>query len=449
MIAQTLLVTAILAFLALTRKSGGAAIGPIIAAAMIWPEFLRVPLGLIEASAPRLIALLLLGAALARRRQRAVRGCGVDRIVLILWLWTILASLLADGEFSHHVTGMIGRGLDTILMYFVVRFYVTSTEDLRKLALWLAFVAVVMGVLGIVETTTTRTPYEGMEAFRTWSWIDKEDQFRYGFLRAKGSMDVHIYFGMAMMLLTGMLWSINKGFPAGSIGRWSILLAVLGTLSSMSSGPWLGCALIFLFGLYRFKPSLIRPSLYLVGAMAVFLEAASNRHFYNLIDYLALDPHTAWYRTRLLEVAATHLSDFWLIGTGSNWPHHWGPILDGRNHVDVVNHFLIVGLYGGLPAMFLYISSHYQAVKYVSAMRKSSTDPALGLVGFCLVCVLLSLDFSSLSVGLYGPPQILSYILLALIVSVSQMDNPASKVAQDSTAGIAIQHPIIRPSEIK
>jgi hypothetical protein len=123
----------------------------------------------------------------------------------------------------------------------------------------------------------------------------------------------------------------------------------------------------------------------------------------------------------LIEVAVTHVSDFWLIGVGSNWPHHWGPILDGRNHVDVVNHFLIVALYGGLPAMFLYIASHYHAVKYVIAFRKSEDNPQLRLVAFNLVCVLLSLDFSSLSVGLYGPPQILSYMLLGLIVSVTQM----------------------------
>jgi hypothetical protein len=298
---------------------------------------------------------------------------------------------------SKHVTGMIGRGLDTVLMYFVVRYSVTSVENLKELGSWLGLVAIIMGTLGIVETITTRTPYEGMEAFRTWSWIAKEDQFRYGFLRAKGSTDVHIYFGIAMMLLTGILWSINKGFPWRRIGAWSILLGVLGTLSSMSSGPWLGCILMFLFGFYRFRPTLIRPSLYIIVAMSLFLEVASNRHFYNLIDYLALDPHTAWYRTRLIEVAVTHVSDFWLIGVGSNWPHHWGPILDGRNHVDVVNHFLIVALYGGLPAMFLYIASHYHAVKYVIAFRKSEDNPQLRLVAFNLVCVLLSLDFSSLS----------------------------------------------------
>lgn len=385
---------------------------------LVWPEFLRIPLGLFEASAPRLVALMLIGKALAGGKHRTVPDCRIDRIVLVIWGWTILASILAGASFPH-VASMIGRGFDTVLMYFVVRFYITSIENLKELARWLALVAVIMGIIGLVETITTRSPYSGIEV--PWLWIEKEDQFRYGFFRAKASTAVHIYFGMTMMLVTGLLWSIHKGFPIYRVGRLGILLGIIGTLSSMSSGPWLGIILVFAFGFYRTKPALIRPSIYVVVLMAVFMEAASNRHFYNLIDYLALDPHTAWYRTRLMEIATSHVSDFWLIGVGSQWPHYWGAILDGRDHIDVVNHFLIVALYGGLPAMFMYLASHYLAISYVITMWKSSEDAPLRLVAFSLACVLLALDFSSLSVGLFGPPLLLSHVLLALIVAVTQM----------------------------
>lgn len=420
MITQTWIVTVLFGLLAISRKASGAAIGVLVASMLVWPEFLRISLGLFEVSAPRFIALILIGQAAIRGKHRLITGCGVDRLVLIIWGWTVLATIFADASFSH-VHQTIGRGLDTVLMYFVVRLYVTSDVDLRALARWLIFVAVVMGTLGAIETITVQSPYSGMSVFRGWSWIEKGDEFRLGFKRAKASTSVHIYFGLAMVIVTGMLWSINKGLSLQRLGSLGILIGVFGVLSSMSSGPWLGLAIMLALGLYQNRPDLIRPSIVFVALIALFLEFASNRHFYNLIDYLALDSRTAWYRTRLLEIASSHLSDFWLFGVGSEWPHHWAAILDGRDHIDVVNHFLIVALYGGLPAMFLYCASHYLAISYVATFWKSGESISLRHIAFNLACVLLALDFSSMSVGLYGPPLLLSHILLALIVAVTQM----------------------------
>lgn len=420
MITQTWIFTVIFGLLAISRKASGAAIGVLIASMLVWPEYLRISLGLFEVSAPRFIALILIGQAAIRGKHRLITWCGVDRLVFIIWGWTVLATIFAGASFSE-VFPMIGRGLDTVLMYFVVRLYVTSDVDLKALARWLIFVAVVMGTLGTIEAITYQSPYSGMKEFRGWSFFDKGDEFRLGFKRAIASTSVHIYFGMAMVVVTGMLWSINKGLQLRRLGSWGILMGIFGVLSSMSSGPWLGLAIMLALGLFQNRPGLIRPSIAFVMLSALFLEIASNRHFYNLIDYLALDPHNAWYRTRLIEIAATHLSDFWLFGVGAKWPHYWGAILDGRDHIDAVNNFLIVALYGGLPAMFLYCASHFLAISYVITFWNSSKNISLRHIAFNLTCILLALDFSSMSVGLYGPPLLLSYVLLALIVAVTQM----------------------------
>lgn len=418
MVGITVLVALLLGLLALTRRNNGAAVAVLILSMLVWPEYLRFPLGAFDSSVPRLIALLLLVKAISRGQHKAITPCVVDHYVLLLWIWTIIAAVISSSTASH-LTEMIGRGLDTALMYFVVRYYIVTFEDLKGMAWWLGLAAMMMGILGAVEAVTGQSPYAGMTDFRAWHWIDKETEYRLGLMRAKASMSVHIFFGLAMVILTGILWSINRALPSNRFRSLAIIIGFAGALSSMSSGPWLACAMLVLFGLYRLRLQWIKPTLILIVFVAIGLELASNRHFYNLIDYLALDAHTAWYRTRLLEVAFSRLDEFWIIGIGAEWPHHWGMILDGRDHIDVVNHFLIVSLYGGIPALILYVLSHWHALKRIAILMQSTAATPLAMSAFNLGAVLVALDISTMSVGLFGPPLLLSHMLLALIISVT------------------------------
>jgi hypothetical protein len=396
----------------------------LILSMLVWPEYLRFPVGLLDLSVPRCVALLLLAKAISRGRHQQISICKVDYLVFVLWIWTIVASAILNSPLTH-VTETIGRGLDTVLMYLVIRYYIFSLDDLRGMVWWLGLVAVAMGFLGAVEAFTGKSPYAGMTDLRAWRWIDKENEYRLGLLRAKASTSVHIYFGLSMAMITGMLLSIHRVLPRSRFRSLAILLGYAGALSSMSSGPWLACISIFLLGFYQNRLDLIKPSLMLIALAAIGLEVASNRHFYNLIDYLALDPQTAWYRTRLLEVAFSQLHEFWLVGVGAYYPHHWGALLDGRQHIDVVNHFLIVALYGGLPAMILYILSHWYAFKRIAVLLRSAAGTPLGIAAFKLGVVLVALDIASLSVGLFGPPLLLSHVLLALIVAVTSFELPS------------------------
>lgn len=432
----TVLFALLFGLVALTRRNNGAAVAVLILSMLAWPEYLRFPLGIFDSSVPRLVALLLLAKAISRGQHKEISPCVVDRYVLLLWAWTMLAAIISGAPVSHF-TQMIGRGLDTVLIYFVVRYYIVTFEDLKGMAWWLGLAAAIMGILGVVEAFTGKSPYTGMTDFRTWHWVDKDVEYRLGLMRAKASTSVHIFFGLAMMMLTGILWSINRALPSNRFRSLAILLGFAGALSSMSSGPWLACAMLLLFGLYRFRLDLIKPSLMLIAFAAIGLELASNRHFYNLIDYLALDAHTAWYRTRLLEVAFSRLYEFWLIGVGGEWPHHWGAILDGRQHIDVVNHFLIISLYGGIPALILYLLSHWHALKRIAILLQSTAGTPLGMAAFNLGAVLVALDISTMSVGLFGPPLLLSHVLLALIISVTGLEK-STKVAADSLPSTSV-----------
>lgn len=414
MIGLTLGVAAFFGLLALILRPS-TALGIVVMSMMVWPEFLRIPVGPAAMSAPRLVALALILRLLFMGRHKMVGLFWVDKLIIVMWIWNPVAAIIMGAETSH-IYEMIGRGFDTVFMYFVARFTFTSASDVKGFFLPLSLTILFMAYAGAQEALTSNSLYQ---AFASYTTEVHTGEYRYGLLRARASTSISIYFGMAMMLLLGFSWSVRGYVNSGFTARFILFVAFIGTLSSMSSGPWLGCIILIIFNLYAGRPSLIKPSLRLVLIAAILLEVASNRHFYNLIDYVALNEATAWYRTRLMEVAFSNLDEFWLAGVGSDWPHHWGAQLDTRVTIDVVNHFLIVGLYGGLPAMYMYIATHVGAVRRGIRAWHDTNDPSRRKLIFGLAAAVLALDLSSMSVGLYGPPLLLSNILLGMLVSVS------------------------------
>lgn len=426
MIAATSIVAVLFILLAISRKSAGAALGILIMSMMIWPEYIRVPMGLTQMSVPRMVALVLLIRFFMRGMHRKIKFGTVDRLVIFIWVWTVMANILAGAEFSQ-ISQMIGRGQDTVLVYFVARIAFNSPDDVKGLSAAIGVTAFVMCLAGVYEAVTWTSPYHYF-----YSYLGKvarvehaDQQIRLGLLRAQTSTMVSIYFGMAMVLLTGMLWSIRGYLEKPGFLKLILMMSVIATLSSMSSGPWIGIFMVFGATFYYLKPNLIKPSVYMIFFCALLLELLSNRHFYNLIDYFALDKQTAWYRTRLLEVAVTQWRDFWLVGVGSKFPYHWAAMIDGREFLDVVNNFLIVALYGGVPALIMYVATHWIAIKQTSiAWKKNRQDTPRRKLLFGLAAALLAIDFASMSVGLFGPALLLSYVLLGMMISVTSSWSP-------------------------
>jgi len=415
----TLLLAILFCTYVIVKRNTGAAVGVIVFAMIVWPEYLRILIGPVAFSIPRLAALFLMLRLTAKGKHRKIKKNDIDILVVAIWLWIILATVIEGSQISY-TTQMIGRGLDTALMYFIARMSFQDESDLKEFYTWLAITAIVMCILGVVESTASYSPYMGLTQFREWHWIDKANSYRLGLLRAKASTSVHIYFGMFMMMVAGMLWSIRKYVDNKFRYKIVLLSAFIAALTSMSSGPWLASAFIIIFAQLEKRTKYIKPILITMVIFAVFLEISSNRHFYNLIDYLALNSGTAWYRTRLLEIAVNNINEYWLFGVGSNMPHHWAQQLDGRLHIDIVNHFLMIGLYGGLPAMFMYIAIHVKTFKNAILARRKYADEKLRSLLFGMLATILALDISSMSVSLFGPPLLLSYILIGITVSLSE-----------------------------
>lgn len=398
------------------HRCSGASVGVLVCSMLLWPSYLTISIGVSEMSVPRVVAIFLLLKFIIIGRHKVAVYNKIDILVICIWLWTIIANIVSGSEFSF-VSQMIGRGFDTVLMYFVARFGMTSSREAMGIVPWIMITAFFMCVVGAYESIMFASPYQGMISYREWSWINKPPEYRWGLLRAKASTSVSIYFGMAMVVILGFLWSFREYRRSSLFYGLAIGSATIATLSSMSSGPWIACALLAVLSAYERKVELIKPTVFLIIIASFCLEVISNRHFYNLIDYIALDSHNAWYRTRLIEVAISQWAEYWLIGVGGVWPHHWAALLDGRGHIDIVNNFLIITLYGGIPALFMYLLTHCLILKKSITSWKESNSNSYKKMVFGFVVTLIALNISSISVGLFGPVLLLSYILVGFTSS--------------------------------
>ena len=387
---------------------------------LIYPEYLRIPVGPAEMSAPRLVALVLLIRILVVRGFPGGKLNAVDALVVALWAWTVVAQILAGAGFSS-ITAMIGKGLDTVVMYVLARVSLSTMEDVKSTAIPLVITATALCILGTVESLTSYSIYAGLENYRAWTWFEKPPEYRLGLLRAKASTSHYIYYGTAMVVLGGFLWGLSK---LRTVGKWAVVgfvASLVGSAASLSSGPMIAAGVLCFLITFERLTWLIKPTLILLLAASLFIEIFSNRHFYNLIDYLALQGNTAWYRTRLIEVAISRVHEYWLVGIGNESINHWGKLIDGRKHVDVVNNYIIIAIQSGLLGLFLFVAAHALAIRKAIVAFKDSSEATHGRMIFGWSACILAVDAASMSVGLFGPPLLISYLLLGSLVSACDL----------------------------
>jgi hypothetical protein len=411
------IVFALAAMVAMLLLSPGRALGVIIASMLIWPEYLRIPVGLAQMSVPRLAALALIARMLVRGGPTQVRWNWIDAVIALGWVWDLAANQVEGGDPTQS-TYMIGRVFDTVCMYFAARLSLRGERDYAGLFVPTAIAGVALGILGVMEAAMSRSLYEHLYAYGGPAWFDKDAEYRYGFLRARASTGHPIYFGMAMTVVTGMVYAMRGSTRWRSVWAFAVAVSLLGLLSSLSSGPQLALVVLLITSCFMYAKRLIRPAVVALLVLCTFVELASNRHFYQLIDYLAMNSETAWYRGRLLEVAISHLSEYWAFGVGAQWPHHWGAEIDTRLHVDVVNHYIIVALYGGLPSLACYVGAIVGSVRAAAMVASSGPSSETQRLGFGLACTLIAIAVASMSVGLFGPPLLLTYILMGSMVAL-------------------------------
>ncbi len=422
-------------------------------AAIAWyPSNLMVSVGTIDFTVRRIVVLALLAKlVLQSKASRRFQFILLDKLVVVYFAAELLAGAFTPGPMMALLENRAGAVFDMVLPYFAVRMAIQTRQQYLQLLKGVMLVTAPLGVVGLCECFTGWNPLSFLRVYETpeAGMVYYTAPERFGLIRASVGFTHSIMYGLFFAMLgpacAGLLHNTRE-----RIVCWiGLALMGLGVFASVSSGPVL--ATMMAVGFIAFFPW--RRQWKVAVTVIVFLcasvEIVSNRHFYDVLGDFTYSSRTAWYRSRLIDVALFEggMSNHWLTGYGYNVDPGWGPRLDGRSKTDTVNHYILELHRFGLVGLIPFLALNIAAAKWLRRAYRASVPATDQWLVWCVSGALAGLWATMMSVSLFGSPTSVFFMLLAFAgVLPDVVGEPAKvrvNVARVSGPGEAA---VVRPS---
>ena len=379
-----------------------------------------LPIGPLHFSITRLLVVLSVILAVSRKEHIAGGFNPLDRFMVCWGIWAALSSFFHQ---SGVVITRLGEICDDLGVYFIFRTLIREEADLIRIFKIICVVLIPIAILMLMEKKT------GTNYF-SLIYGGPGAVYRHGHFRARGPY--------AHAILSGTIGAVC--FPmALYLWRQDRLIAVLGMAASMgivfaagSSGPICALMVIILalvLWVARNHTRLMRWAL----VMTLFaLNFIMKDPVYYLVARIDLTGgSTGWFRAALIDGAIRHLGQWWLMGT--DYTRDWMPtgVYWNTSNTDITDHFILMGVWGGLPLMFLFIGVVYAGFAGVGRVFKEDDDKHRQFLAWTLGAILLGHTINFLSVSYYGQSVMFLYILFAAIGSLSSITQTALAQAEE------------------
>jgi hypothetical protein len=296
--------------------------------------------------------------------------------------------------------------------YAVLRLFIQTPDDVRRMFKMLCLVLLPVGALMLVEQWT------GENAFGPLGGVSSIAQARENGLRASGPFAHPLLsgtVGATLVPMTAALWRRSRmlaliGLAAG--------LAML--VASASSGPFLmlGVSALLLM-MWRLRAYTLWMAWSTLAAL-VTLHVVMNDPVYFLMARIdVVGGSTGWHRAQLIQAALQQLGEWWFAGT--DYTRHWMPtgIPATDQHTDITNHYLSLGVHGGLPLMALFVFIIVASLRYgvKAALRSDDAAAADAFLAWTTTAILLSHAVNFLACSLFDQ-SIVSFVIVVAAAGV-------------------------------
>jgi hypothetical protein len=350
--------------------------------------------------------------------------------LMVLWaIWAATSS-------CFHVPGIfitrLGEIFTDLGTYLLFRVYIQEVDDIIFIFKAVCIVFVPVAIAMLYEKAT------GLNVFALLFGGIAEVGTRHGHVRGHGPFGHPIMagtVGAACLPMALSFWPTQRRLAVlGSVACGAIVFA------SGSSGPVM-TVMTVLLGLALWP---MRKNLRAIRWMAVFtilaLNIVMNDPVYYLVGRIDITGgSTGYFRAALIRSAIEHVGEWWLIGT--DYTKHWMTtgVPWSSNHTDIVNHYIAMGVWGGLPLMLLFISILVVAFSVLGKeMQAGEGMPSeRQFVIWTLGVILFSHAVTFLSVCYFDQSVFFIYILLASIGSIQALRVASPRVADGQAVLVA------------
>jgi hypothetical protein len=406
--------------LAVSRRS---ALIPIVVAAYHVPDLQVLDFG---ASALRLA--LLAGLVRVLFGRVPLKPLATDKLFV---MWAVILLTTAGGHENAGTQFVLRAGLvfDTCAAYLIARWSIRSFADVERLAAGLAVVLVPLAVLMLAEKFMGWSLYQMLGA----SFY----MVRPGGLRAAGPFGNAILAGTAAAALLPMFLFLLKSNrrALGLLGVTSCLSIVF---ASSSSGPYVtmvaALAAVAAWPLRTWVPALLALGVVVIFALALVMN---DPVWYVMARIDIAGGSTGFHRAELITQAMNHIGDWWLLGT--DYTRHWLPYgIPGRDaHVDITNHYLKLGVMGGVALMVVFIAILVATFRLL--VRLSHEPQSAGkqerFALWCLGAALVAHCVSFTGVSYFDQSYVLFIVLIGMIAGLAGAAfSPPQPIAADTSA---------------
>mgnify|MGYP001586481228 CR=1 FL=1 len=421
-----------------------------LAAFSLYPSNLAVPVGTIDFTVLRIVIIAVyVKIFLLTDLPSRFKLMWVDKLVIIYFVAQIAAGLTTTQSVGAFLENRSGAVFDMVLPYFAVRLIVIDREKYLTLLKSVLVIAAPLAIVGFYQCTTGNNPVGFFRNYGAWDTRDYVPMSRFGLTRADVVFTHPIMYGLFFAMFgpvcAGIFGHVRK---SRKMLYWAAMgLMCMGLFSCVSSGPALAALLSIAFiGFYRYRRHW-RAAVVTVVITCALIEVVSNRHFYDVIDRFTLNSQTAWYRSKLIDVALYEggMSGHWIAGYGYNADPGWGAIIDRRPYTDIVNEYLLILCRYGLIGLVPFFAVNIAAVKKLIHSYKVSTHDSDKWLIWCLAAALFGLAGAFISVSLHGQPTTMFYMLLGFcgampaIVRQAKLHPAALRRGSLASSGAAIK----------
>lgn len=358
---------------------------------------------------------MLVAAGLVRvmiRGERLAGGInGMDWLMLVWSVWALVSSRFHEVP-SEALVFRLGLVYNACGIYFLLRVFCQSLEDVVGLCRITAILLIPVAAEMLYEKIAFHN------LFSILGGVPDVPQIRNGNIRAFGLFAHPILAGtvgaVCLPLMIGLWRQHRKIAFVGIVASLSMVFA------SASSGPIMSAmaasAALFMWR-WRHQMRFFR---WLAVFFYIGLDLVMKVPAYYLLGRIDLSGgSTGWHRAALIESSLKHLHEWWFAGT--DYTVHWMPtgVSWSPNHTDITNHYLHMGVIGGLPLMLLFIAILAKGFSFVgqTLLEMDGLPPQSRFMFWALGAALFAHAATCISVSYFDQSFVFIYLTLAAIGS--------------------------------